>query len=171
MSWFSFRLALWAALSQCLLVYVSGVDRRAQPDFETPDLQHHHSHSKTMVRQGRGLVNLGKLDRKQAKMAWSVEDKADETTYSVIVVEWRHHPSNLFRDQQRVRAYSGTNNSRSVITSVQFASPLPRALYDDESRAPFFARHPEGVDKRVRIVHATDLVEAGGVLDEQQVRT
>lgn len=95
---------------------------------------------------------------------WTADGNGHGTTYSVIVVASDPHTSNLCRDMRRVRAYN------QGVVSVQFVSPHPSAGLDTRrGESPFYARHPQGVDERVRIVHVTDLVEAGGILDTAQV--
>ncbi len=104
----------------------------------------------------------------QAGMSWEEERRStDGETVSVIVVEWRHHESNYFRDRERVRAYGSRvdGGGGAAVTSVQFASPYPEESLE-EAGAPFGAAHPEGVDKRVRMVYITDFF---GRLTEQQV--
>lgn len=95
--------------------------------------------------------------------SWVEEAQKPTTTYSVIVVASDQHVSNLFRDKDRVNAFS------QGVVSVQFVSPHPRAVKTEYDGAPFSARHAEGVDVRVTIVHATDLVEAKGYIDDKQV--
>ncbi|CAM9390189.1 unnamed protein product, partial [Hapterophycus canaliculatus] len=91
-----------------------------------------------------------------------------DINYSVIVVQWRTHPSNLFRDQERVRAFaSSSRGDGGYVGSVQFASPFP--AYYDGTEPPFNVGHPGGANKRVRVVHATDLVEEGQELDARQI--
>ncbi|CAM9373761.1 unnamed protein product [Scytosiphon promiscuus] len=118
------------------------------------------------------VIDLGELVRTQAAAGWtedfpSLISPGAEINYSVIVVEWRTHPSNLFRDQERVRAFaSSSEKAGGFVGSVQFASPFP-GFYDD-SGPPFNVGHPEEADKRVRVVHATDLVERGFEIDPRQ---
>lgn len=95
--------------------------------------------------------------------SWVEKMQTPTTMYSVIVVASDQHASNLFRDKDRVNAYS------QGVVSVQFVSPHPRAVKTEYDGAPCSARHAEGVDVRVTIVHATDLVEAKGVIDDKQV--
>lgn len=103
----------------------------------------------------------------QAGMSWTDERRStDRETVSVIVVEYRHHESNYFRDRERVRAYGSRvdGGGGAAVTSVQFASPYPEGSLA-EVGAPFGAAHPEGVDKRVRMVYVADFFG----LTEQQV--
>lgn len=85
----------------------------------------------------------------------------------------QHHTSNLFRDKQRVRAFSSNNSGfddgGSIVVSVQFASPEPHDLWN-ASIPPFSAQHFHGANKRVRFVHVTDFALPGHRLDDNQAR-
>ncbi|CAM9626304.1 unnamed protein product [Scytosiphon promiscuus] len=106
------------------------------------------------------------LFHQHVDMGWTEESRIDDgrSTVSVIVVEWRPHESNLFRDKERVRAFSNADDGGAVVQSVQFATPFPQAAWE-ASGHPFDVAHAEGVDKRVRIVFITDFM---GRLDERQ---
>jgi len=84
----------------------------------------------------------------------------------------QHSTSNLFREKQRVHAYSNTYSAeggKEVVASVQFASPHPPTTWE-LSDSPFYVAHPHGADKRIRIVHATDLVHRDNVtISDKQV--
>lgn len=173
MTYFASRLAVVIALSYFLLKNATRDDSRGQPYLKPSGQKYKAYNSKVMARPDRVLRVHGndELVRKQALMQWSVEDHANGTTVSVIVVESNHHQSNLFRDQARVQAYMSSSAAGNVVTSVQFASPLPPTPLEDESEAPFFLKHPEGVDKRVRIVYAADLGNKKGIHGVNLVRT
>lgn len=121
------------------------------------------------------VLHLEELVRVQAEASWTEDDPsltsrgAGEINYSVIVVQWRTHPSNLFRDQERVRAFASDSEGGGYVGSVQFASPFPGDY--DGAEPPFNVGHPKDADKRVRMVHATDLVDSGLELDPRQVST
>ncbi|CAM9294234.1 unnamed protein product, partial [Hapterophycus canaliculatus] len=101
-----------------------------------------------------------------AAMDWTEEQRVTDgsRTVSVIVVEWRHHESNLFSDKERVRAFSNAERGEAVVQSVRYASPFPQATWEAPG-PPFGVAHAEGVDKRVRMVFITDFM---GRLDEHQ---
>lgn len=88
---------------------------------------------------------------------WAEEEGIlNGTTYSVVVVAGNPKSSNLFRDQQRVRAFYRTSDGGGV-ASVQFASPRPQQPFLAGVEPPFGVGHPDGVDKRVRIIYVSDL--------------
>lgn len=104
--------------------------------------------------------------------SWNVDDgdmPQAWSTYSIIVVALNPHPSNLFRDKDRVRAYS-----RGVI-SAKFANPRPGSeLEADETGAgqgdAFYVGHDKRADRRVRVIHAADLIEKDGPPGANEVR-
>jgi len=76
-------------------------------------------------------------------------------TYSVIVVASNPRPSNQFRDEQRVRYFNRVSGGRDVV-SVKFGDPAPDNP-PGTIEPPFGVRHPDGVDKRVRLIFRPDV--------------
>lgn len=83
------------------------------------------------------------------------EDVFNGPAYSVIVVASNPSPSNLFRDEQRVRYFNRLSGRRDVV-SVQFGDPSPNKPPGIDE-PPFGARHADGVDKRVRLIFRPDV--------------
>lgn len=109
-----------------------------------------------------------RLPLEQAAMDWTDDKPLEGTSYSIIVMEFNHHQSNLFRDRERVKAFSPAGNH---VVSVRFGNPYPNSHWNAaSSEAPFFVGHPEGVDRRIRIVHAQDLIYRDSYLSQNQVR-
>ncbi|CAN0079149.1 unnamed protein product [Scytosiphon promiscuus] len=120
-----------------------------------------------------------KLMLQQKAMAWTLNEEelgafdGTTTAFSVVVVESKHHTSNLFRDEQRVRALAkkvGGVGEDYVVASVQFTTPRPRTSWTPEgSDPPFYAAHPDGVHRKVMVVHILDFASEGHALHHQQV--
>lgn len=159
-------LSKYTSLTGFLLVQCCLGDPSASAGLDGRDGVLHYS---IRAFRGRhGAKYLGDLSRDQARMTWAEEPGSiNGTTYSVIVVEWKHHPSNLFRDQDRVRAYG--NTAERGVASAQFASPFPQSNWNT-SIPPFHIGHPEGVDKKIRVVHLTDFVLQDEGINDFQVR-
>lgn len=83
------------------------------------------------------------------------EDGFNGTTYSVIVVASNPRPSSHFRDEQRVRYFNRLSGERDVV-SVKFGTPTPQTMPSVDN-PPFGLRHPNGVNKRVRLIFWPDL--------------
>lgn len=120
------------------------------------------------VRPRYPLVRIMRHREAQLRMGWTDPEVVEGTTFSVIVIEFNDHQSNLFRRANRVKTFSP---SGSYVVSVQFGCPFPYATWNETFEGPFNVRHPEGVDRRIRIVHVSDMVEGDGVLNEHQVRS
>lgn len=71
-------------------------------------------------------------------------------SYSVIVLSPSTKPSNQFLDRERVRFFSPFPRGSGVV-SVQFVD-LPTRWEPRMRDSPIHVRHPDGVDKRVRMV-------------------
>ncbi|CAM9490630.1 unnamed protein product [Scytosiphon promiscuus] len=110
-------------------------------------------------------------------MSWTLNEEelgafdGTTTTFSVVVVESKHPTSNLFRDEQRVRALAKkVGDEDYVVASVQFATPRPRTSWTPEGPdPPFYVAHPDNVDKKVTVVHILDFASEGHSLHHQQV--
>jgi len=166
--WFSqLARALWSGL-----VLAHGACAHRPPATAAPESSPTNStdHAVSQRARHRSLEPLHpELRLAQAGMSWKEERRStDGETVSVIVVEWRHHESNYFRDRERVRAFGSRvdGGGGAAVTSVQFASPYPEESLEEARGAPFGAAHPEGVDKRVRIVYIADFF---GKLTKNQV--
>lgn len=100
------------------------------------------------------------VDEGMRQVDWTHGNQATQepSTYSVIVVADYTHSSNLFRDGPRTEAHT-----RGVI-SVQFAPSVPSGdLIIDAAGQPsnaFMVSHDERANKRVRIIHTSDLPPA-----------
>lgn len=82
--------------------------------------------------------------------AHAADADQSNVTYSVIVLSPSTKPSSQFLDEQRVRFFSPFPGGSGVV-SVQFVD-LPTRWPQHIGRSPFHIRHPDGVDKRVRMV-------------------
>lgn len=71
-------------------------------------------------------------------------------SYSVLVLSPSVKPSSQFRDKERVRFFSAFPEGSGVV-SMQFVD-LPRRWPRGNGDSPIHAKHPDGVDKRVRVV-------------------
>lgn len=109
-----------------------------------------------------GARVLPELGLEEPPMEATVDDREPEIiTYSVILVAKTIHCSNLFRDQERVNAFNAE------VVSVTSTRPYPSTTIEDRpGQSPFSQGHPDGVDKRVRIVYLADF---GGTLSTYQV--
>lgn len=76
----------------------------------------------------------------------------DAMKYSVIVVRQNLHNSNLFADRDRLNAYTEGE------VNVQFANSRQLSVFDPTRGSPFGVGHPQGMDKRIRIIHTWDLL-------------
>ena len=103
---------------------------------------------------GDGDTLLTDTQVKENGVGWTDKGVVEGATYSVIVIDTNPRPSNQLRDQQRVRAYSKLNGDR--IVSVQFVNPVPLDPWVID-KPPYSVGHPDGVDKRVRLVFIADI--------------
>lgn len=135
-------------------------DTIESPDrTSTPAMGEEHTRRRVDVHFEQSVTNnsiLGiAVEANKDRTGWTESARdSTSTTYSVIVVANNPHPSNQFRDKRRVQAYAPGGHN---VVSVQYTSPSAARAFDRRSPGAFFVRHPEGVDKCVRLVFIADI--------------
>lgn len=101
----------------------------------------------------------------QLPEAWTEEGIVSGTTYSVIVEATNPRPSSQFGEKQRVQFFTHRLFGGGGVVSVQYTPHLPAEVHG----SLLVRRHPDGVDKRVRLVFLSDM-ELESVPDPDKVR-